>query len=176
MENLSLGFKAQITRIPNENFGVAVLSNGDSFGTQISDAIKFRIIDEALNCCDRYKSTIAKGFNGRTIPTPQPENATLPSLPFQSLARKYKDQGYGPIELCLVAQEMDSRASDTCLRLQDEISTTLPDALDLGISTLLTRWYGGGVTHLAFSHFEHNMFNVSALCSIATRNSSDNPY
>jgi len=29
---------------------------------------------------------------------------------------------------------------------------------------------------VAFSHFEHNVFNVSALCSIATRNSSDNPY
>ncbi|KAJ6566564.1 beta-lactamase/transpeptidase-like protein [Mycena capillaripes] len=175
------GFKSQITRIPNQNLGVAVLSNDGSFGTQISEAIKFRIIDEALKLepidwTARYKSAIAESFNGRTIPTPRPENATSPSLPLQSLAGKYQDLAYGPIELCLVSQEMHSTTSDTCLRLQDEISTTLPDALDLRIPTLLTRWYGAGVTHLAFSHFEHNVFNVSALCSIATRNSSDNPY
>ncbi|KAJ7843997.1 hypothetical protein B0H14DRAFT_2585419 [Mycena olivaceomarginata] len=44
-----VGFKSQITRIPNQNFGVAVLSNDGSFGTQISETIKFRIIDEALS-------------------------------------------------------------------------------------------------------------------------------
>ncbi|KAF7345808.1 Beta-lactamase class penicillin binding protein [Mycena venus] len=175
------GFKSQITRIPNENLGVAVLSNDDFFGTQISEAIKFRIIDKALKLepidwTARYKSAISKAFSGRTIPTPRPVNATLPSLSLQSLAGKYQDQAYGPIELCLVSQEMDSTSSDTCVRLRAEIPIALPGALDLSIPTLLTRWGGTGVTHLAFSHFERNVFNVSGLCSIATKNSSDNPY
>ncbi|KAF8191527.1 beta-lactamase/transpeptidase-like protein [Mycena galopus ATCC 62051] len=175
------GFKTQITRIPNENFGVAVLSNDHSFGRQIMEAVKYRIIDEALKLkpidwTARYKSAISETFNGRTIPTSRPANATLPSPSLQSLTGKYQDQAYGPIELCLVSQEMDSRASDVCLRLQAEIPTTLPGALDLSIPTLLTSWDGGGVTHLAFSHFEHNVFNISVLSSIATRNSPDTLY
>jgi hypothetical protein len=43
-----LGFKSQITRIPTQEFGLAILSNDESFGRQIVEAIEFRIIDEAL--------------------------------------------------------------------------------------------------------------------------------
>ncbi|KAJ6609481.1 beta-lactamase/transpeptidase-like protein [Mycena sp. CBHHK59/15] len=175
------GFKSQITRIPNQDFGVAVLSNDESFGTEVVEAIKFRLIDEALKLepidwSARFKSLITTKVNGRTIPTPRPANATLPSFPFDTLAGTYQDPGYGTIDLCLVSPESESSASESCRQLLEEIPTTLPGTLDPQIPTLLARWKGFGVTHVSLAHFEHNVFNLSGLSSIPTGNFSDRPY
>ncbi|KAJ7144411.1 beta-lactamase/transpeptidase-like protein [Mycena epipterygia] len=155
------GFHSQVTRIPTENFGVAVLCNDDSFGMKIVAAVRWRIMDEAL----KLK---AIDWSGR--------NATLPSLPLAALAVRYHDPGYGTMNLCLVSQDNQSSASKSCRRLLEEIPTRLPDILDPQIPTLLTRWDGHRATHLAFAHFEHNIFNVSEVFSIPTENSSDKPY
>ncbi|KAJ7700387.1 beta-lactamase/transpeptidase-like protein [Mycena rosella] len=175
------GFKSQITRIPHKDFGVAVLSNDESFGTEIMEAIKFRIIDEALKLeaidwTERYKSLITAEFNGRTIPTPRPSNASLPPVPFESLAGTYWDAGYGIVDLCLVSAEASSSTSQSCRELLEEAPTTLPGALEPNIPTFLARWPGFRATHLSLTHFEHNMFNLSRFSSIATGNSSDKPY
>ncbi|KAJ7144406.1 beta-lactamase/transpeptidase-like protein [Mycena epipterygia] len=175
------GFHSQVTRIPTENFGVAVLCNDDSFGVEIVAAIRWRIMDEALKLkaidwSGRLKSGITENFNNRILPTPRPEKATLPSLPLAALAGRYHDPGYGTMNLCLVSQDNQSSASKSCRRLLEEIPTRLPDILDPQIPTLLTKWDGHRATHLAFAHFEHNIFNVSEVFSIPTGNSSDKPY
>ncbi|KAJ7448276.1 beta-lactamase/transpeptidase-like protein [Mycena galericulata] len=178
------GFRSQITRIPSQNLGVAVLSNDESFGTEIVEAIKFRILDKALKLepvvdwSSRFKSLIVAGLKGRTIPTPRPENATLPSVPFADLAGKYWDAGYGTIEWCLVAPEAQSLPppSDSCRRIVEEIPTALPDVLDPKIPTLLAKWDGIGLAYASLAHYEHNTFNLSAFSSIPTGNSSDRPY
>ncbi|KAJ6588140.1 beta-lactamase/transpeptidase-like protein [Mycena capillaripes] len=176
------GFKSQITRIPNQNFGVAVLSNDEPFGTEIIEAIKFRIIDEILNLeaidwSARFKSLLTAGFKGRPIPTPRSKNPSLPSLPFSALTGTYSDAGYGALELCLVFPDRESvSVSESCRQLIDEIPTRLPSTLDYKIPTFLARWTGFGVTHVSFTHFEYNVFNVSGLFSIPTGNSSDVPY
>ncbi|KAJ7144405.1 beta-lactamase/transpeptidase-like protein [Mycena epipterygia] len=175
------GFHSQVTRIPTENFRVAVLCNNDSFGLEIVAATRWRIMDEALKLkaidwSDRLRSGLIKNFNNRTLPTPRPKNATLPSLPFDALSGTYHDPGYGTMNLCLVSQDNRSPASNSCRSLLEESPTRLPDILDPQMPTLLTKWDGFRVTHLAFAHFEHNMFNVSGLFSIPTKNSSDKPY
>ncbi|KAJ7025417.1 beta-lactamase/transpeptidase-like protein [Mycena alexandri] len=167
------GFKSQITRIPSQDFGVAVLSNDEAFGRKIVEAIKFRIIDEALNLevidwTERFKSLIVADFKGRTMPTPRPTNSTLPSFSFSDLTGTYQDPGHGSLHLCLVAPR--HLASKPCRQLMDDFRH-LP--LDPRLPTLLANWKGFGVSHLALTHFEHNLFNVTALSSMPTGNASD---
>lgn len=42
------GFRAQITRFPSENFGIAVMSNEEDLGVSIMETVKYRIIDEVF--------------------------------------------------------------------------------------------------------------------------------
>ncbi|KAJ7163474.1 beta-lactamase/transpeptidase-like protein [Mycena crocata] len=175
------GFRSQITRIPEQNFGVAILSNDDSFGQHIVEAIKFRIIDEALKLeaidwTNRFKFLVTAGFNGRTDSIPRRENATLPSFPFSTLVGEYSDPGYGNLDLCLVSSGRESLRSDSCRELMQEIPTALPDTINTKIPTLLARWDTVGLSYVSLAHFEGNVFNVSGLSSIATANSSDRPF
>ncbi|KAJ7450830.1 hypothetical protein FB451DRAFT_1051874, partial [Mycena latifolia] len=170
-----------IIRFPLQNFGVAVLSNDESFGDEIMETIKFRLIDEILKLevidwSGRLKSLAASAYARRTVPTPRPKIATLLSLPFQSLAGTYRDPGYGTLDLCLVSPEGDSLTSKSCRELLQEIPTVLPDTLDPQIPTLLARWKGFRVTHISLEHFEHNTFNFTWLFSTPTGNSSERPY
>ncbi|KAJ7909480.1 beta-lactamase/transpeptidase-like protein [Mycena leptocephala] len=174
------GFRSQVTRIPNQNFGVAVFSNDDSFGTQIVESVKFRIMDEALNLqpinwSPRFKSRIAADFNNRIVPTPRPSNGSLPSFPFWALAGKYRDPGYGTLELCLVSPHKAAIISDSC-RLLLRHKHNPSNILNPKIPTFLTKWPTFGLTHASLTHFEHNMFNVSGFNSIPTRNSTDKPF
>jgi len=158
---------------------VTAPSPNDPFGTEIVEAIKFRIIDEALKLepidwAGRFKALISAG---RAIPTPRSANATSPSLPFESLAGAYHDAGYGTVDLCLISPASTSSSpSESCRKLLEEIPSTLPGVFDPEIPTLLARWNGFGVTHVSLTHFEHNLFNITGLASIPTRNSSDKPY
>ncbi|KAJ7639711.1 beta-lactamase/transpeptidase-like protein [Mycena polygramma] len=174
-----LGFKSQVTRIPDQNFGVAVLSNDEAFGTQIVEAIKFRIMDEVLNLepidwSARMKALTIAGFKSRPTPTARPKHPRVP--PFSAIAGNYRDPGYGTLELCLVYPESHRSSSEPCLQLVEETPTRLPDTLDHHIPTFLAKWKGFGVTHVAFTHFDRNLFNVTGLFSIPTGNSSEKPY
>lgn len=168
---------------------MAVLSNDESFGFQIAEAVKFRIIDEVLDLevidwsarydiepifetftntwHHRFKSLITAQFNGRPISTPRSPSPTLPSIPFNALAGTYRDPGYGILELCLISPEsLIASASESCRQLIDEIPTTLPATLDPHIPTLLARWNGFRITHVYLAHFEQNLFNVTSVLSI----------
>lgn len=43
-----LGFNSQIARLPNDNFGVAVLTNDHDYGRVTTQIIKYYIMDRAL--------------------------------------------------------------------------------------------------------------------------------
>ncbi|KAJ7712564.1 beta-lactamase/transpeptidase-like protein [Mycena metata] len=156
------GFRSMITRIPNQNLGVAVLSNDDLFGGQIAEAVKFRILDkalslEAVNWTERFKSQIISSIkNG--IPTSRPTNPS-PSYPINELAGIYRHPGYGTIELCDVSAIKPP--SESCRHLLSDIPATLPDALDPLVPTLVAKWRGFDLTHISLAHFEHNMFNAT---------------
>ncbi|KAJ7178172.1 beta-lactamase/transpeptidase-like protein [Mycena filopes] len=173
------GFKSQITRIPTRNFGVAVLSNDESFGTEIVEATKFRIIDEflgleAIDWSERFKSRIVAGVNARPAPTPRPEDPKSPSLSFHRLAGRYHDPGYGNLDLCFVSPKDVTKSrsgrSKYCHQLAHDFRH-LP--LDPRLPTLLARWTGFGVSHVALTHFEHDVFNVTGLYSIVSPTGND---
>jgi hypothetical protein len=43
-----IGFHSQVTRLPFDGLGIAVLTNDDNYGPLFREAIKYRIIDAAL--------------------------------------------------------------------------------------------------------------------------------
>lgn len=116
----------------------------------------------------RFKSRIATDFNNRIVPTPRPSNGSLPSFPFWALAGKYRDPGYGTLELCLVSRHKAAIISDSCRLLLEGMNTTLPGILNPKIPTFLTNWPTFGLTHASLTHFEHNMFNFSGFNSIVS--------
>ncbi|KAJ7018051.1 hypothetical protein C8F04DRAFT_405582, partial [Mycena alexandri] len=79
--------------------------------------------------------------------------------------------GYGSLHLCLVAPgDITEPASKPCRQLMDDFRH-LP--LDSHLPTLLANWNGFGVSHVALTHFEHNLFNATGLFVIPTGNTSD---
>ncbi|KAJ7337585.1 hypothetical protein DFH08DRAFT_1014805 [Mycena albidolilacea] len=146
---------------------LTVLSNDETFGIHIAEAVKYRIIDEVLNLGPiDWSASIAAHFNDRPIPTSRSPSPTLPSIPFSALAGTYRDPGYGVLDLCFVSpKSLVTSASESCPQLIDEIPivTTLPAVLGPRIPTLLARWNRFEVTHAAFAHFEQNLFSVTAV-------------
>lgn len=57
---ICIGFQSQITRLPFDNVGVAVLTNDDKYGMIIMEIIKFHLLDKALGL-----DTI--DWNGRSV-------------------------------------------------------------------------------------------------------------
>ncbi|KAF5373108.1 hypothetical protein D9758_001608 [Tetrapyrgos nigripes] len=169
-----------ISRFPFENVGVAVFSNDGTYGRQINEIIKWRIVDQVfgfgpIDWSKRYKSLASSRYN-QTMASkfPRPVEPISPSVPFSSIAGAYHDPGYGHIELCLIPQldEDDVKQSDSCHELLEEVPTRLPDAINTSVPTFVTRWGGLWTTHFIFEHFDGNLFNVTALTSYPILNTS----
>ncbi|KAF8063357.1 beta-lactamase/transpeptidase-like protein [Lyophyllum atratum] len=170
------GFYSQITRLPFDDLGIAVLCNDFSYGSYLMQIIKFRLIDEALNLEPvdwdaRYKSILSVL---PPVATPRPSNATDASANFTFLAGVYKSDAYGDVELCLVSVE-HLAASSSCKALAANLSTILPGAVDPEIPTFIGVWDSPWMSHIKLSHFGVNHFNVSALRSYPQDNASE-PY
>ncbi|KAJ3758354.1 hypothetical protein EV360DRAFT_7189, partial [Lentinula raphanica] len=104
---------------------------------------------------------------------PRPENPTLPSVPFTSLAGNYTHPAYGTIELC-ATETASENESETCKRLLEKISTRHPgmintspsdDADPNAVPTFLASFDKIWVSYLRLHHFDGNMFNVSGFVS-----------
>ncbi|KAG6826577.1 hypothetical protein H0H92_015277, partial [Tricholoma furcatifolium] len=92
------GFTSLITRLPADNIGIAVLTNDQDYGSWWMRSIRYRLIDEALGLQYVDWDSRFKEIALAVIPplaTPRAANATLPSLPFASLAGRYDNMGYG---------------------------------------------------------------------------------
>ena len=100
-------------------------------------------------------------------PTPRPANASFPFGSFSSVAGKYSNLGYGPIELCLVSPK-DPNASPSCQALASNISTILPGATPPDIPTFFVKWDSPAFSHLRVTHFDGPVFNLSALSSLVS--------
>ncbi|KAF7305423.1 Beta-lactamase class penicillin binding protein [Mycena chlorophos] len=173
------GFKSQITRLPSKGFGVAVLSNDDSLGFEIAETVKFRLIDEFLGLepidwVARYRAAREVTLKNTPKPIPRSDDATPPLAPFEQLVGRYHNPGYGSIELCFVGTDPKG-ATPACRQLVSEIPTTLPGVIDEDMPTLLSRWEMLGLSHVALTHFDGDVFNVTGLNSKPTGDAST-PY
>ncbi|KAF9463773.1 beta-lactamase/transpeptidase-like protein [Collybia nuda] len=163
------GFHSQVTRLPMDNVGVAVLTNDDDTGSIFREIIKYYVIEVALGLKhvdwnSRYKTLIS---TPGPPPTPRPTNATLPRVKFESLAGKYNNAGYGPIELCLMFPS-DPKASKTCKDLTTRAPTIFPGLLDPKVPTFLSEWNTTSVPYIGFTHFDGNIFDIRSLDSFPT--------
>ncbi|KAF8879116.1 beta-lactamase/transpeptidase-like protein [Infundibulicybe gibba] len=166
------GFHTQITRFPFDDLGVAVLSN-DDFGGPIVEVIKNKILDDALGLSPIDWSSRLRAMQTPTpAAAPRPANVTLPSVEINSIAGRYHHPGYQTVELCLVSHPSPS---DFCQELVSSAPTVLPGVLETfrGIPTFLGRWDSFTFSHIVFTHFDGDMFNVSALASIETADASE---
>lgn len=179
-----IGFYSEVARLPFDNIGVAVLTNDNDAGFIFMEEIKYRLIDEALgleklDLSSRYETPIlhtvlssdndvfrlkALTSSSPPPPTQRPVNPLPPQVKFESLAGKYNDAGYGGFELCLVSPK-STTASKACKALAAQASVIFPGAVDPTIPTFLSEWNTTAVSHVMFTHFSGNLFNVSGLNS-----------
>ncbi|KAJ7474462.1 beta-lactamase/transpeptidase-like protein [Mycena galericulata] len=163
------GFHSQVTRFPNDGFGVAVLTNDDAFGTYFKEVIKFRIIDEVLGLQPvdwntRYQAEAMAGSLS-VEPTPPKSNATLP-FPLTTVLGTYQNLGYGAdVELCSAIPQ-----SDNCTALVGKLNSTFP--AELAAADLVWVWEKFGASYVGLSHFDGPIFNVSGWIAMPTSNSS----
>ncbi|KAF5375386.1 hypothetical protein D9615_007946 [Tricholomella constricta] len=172
------GFNTQISRLPNDNFGVSVLTNDHEYGKVIGEIIKNHIIDKALGLDpidwnSRYKAV-------KSIPpvraTPRPDNAKPPSANFTAIAGVYNNDGYGQIELCLVTPEFRNAATNSsCAEVTSNLTTILPGAIRAGIPTLVAAVNSPWFSHIRVEHFNADLFNVSLLISTPA-NDTEKPF
>ncbi|KAF7338798.1 Beta-lactamase domain-containing protein [Mycena sanguinolenta] len=162
-----LGFHGQITRFPKDDFGIAGLTNDDTFGYELKEVVKFRVIDsvfglDPVDWSTRYQVAIAAAAVTAPI-APAPPNATQP-LPPTALARKYRNIGYGAdIELCAVLDARRS-ASPTCGSLLQQLNSTFPDQI-AGMD-LVWDWGKLGVSYVVLKHFDGGMYNLTGWISL----------
>ncbi|KAJ3885239.1 beta-lactamase/transpeptidase-like protein [Lentinula edodes] len=137
------GFNTQVTRFPNDNLGIVVLSNDEDFGTEIHQIVIRRIADEILGL-DPLDWTIRlqaqrEKFNAEIVKMalPRPEAPSLPTAPIASMEEIIKS----PLTY----------------------NSTLEDTL--AIPTLIIPYNGFFVTHIMLRHFCGNLFNGSIIWS-----------
>ncbi|KAJ7615898.1 beta-lactamase/transpeptidase-like protein [Roridomyces roridus] len=162
------GFKTQVARFPNDNLGVIVLSN-DELGGHILESVKWRIVDQVLGLepidwAQRYADELTKGISDNQAVTPRPTNPALPSVPFISMEGTYSHGAYGAISPCLVQSSPSPVCDDV---FASPVVQRILSVSNSSIPTLIAPFKRTFSTHLRFTHFDANMFNVSVLWSNA---------
>ncbi|KAJ6625232.1 beta-lactamase/transpeptidase-like protein [Mycena sp. CBHHK59/15] len=144
------GFKTQVSRLPNDNLAVVVLSN-DENGNRIMEPVKYRIIDEILGLepidwahgmcfsVDAVEKSIRENQNV----TPRPLPAVLPSVSFAQMEGTFHHGAYGSIQ--------------PCFRILGASSDTIP--------TYIVPFKGFFSSYLRLAHFSGNTFNASVIWS-----------
>ncbi|KAF5375446.1 hypothetical protein D9615_007951 [Tricholomella constricta] len=170
------GFNSQVSRLPNNGIGVAVLTNDNEYGKLISQLVKYYIMDRALGLepIDWSTRLMAQKIDPPPRATPRPQNVTLPSANFTTYAGTYNNDGYGQFELCLVSPP-NPFASGACRQLVDSLPTILPGAVRPGIPTFFGAIDSPWFSHIRMEHFSRDLFNVSLLISTA-QNNTDEPF
>ncbi|KAJ6492259.1 beta-lactamase/transpeptidase-like protein [Mycena sanguinolenta] len=163
------GFKTQVTRFPNDNLGVIILSN-DENGEHIMEAVKWRIVDhvfglEPIDWAQRYANELTKSIRENQAVTPRPSPAVLPSVSFGAMEGTFRHGAYGAIHPCFVAansaynsacsEMLSTPAVQRILSAPTQDNTTVPTFI-----VPFKRWFS---THLRFAHFAGNTFNVSLI-------------
>ncbi|RDB27566.1 hypothetical protein Hypma_003858 [Hypsizygus marmoreus] len=170
------GYNSQISRLQNDNIGVAVLSNDNSYGGTIVDIIKCHILDTALGLEPidwnaRYKGIISQATSSAPVPAARPANASLPVGGLKALAGKYTHPAYGDFEFCPFPSS-NNTAVKSCRALASAVPQSLPGAVNPAIPTFLVTVDSPWATHLRFAHFDQAVFNVSVLRSTPTGNAT----
>ncbi|KAJ7781713.1 beta-lactamase/transpeptidase-like protein [Mycena maculata] len=173
------GFRSQIFRFPLDNFGLAILSNDDVHGNELIEIIKLRIVEDVfgLSFTDwntRYRRMMLTIATRAAATTTSPVNITRPSIQLDRLPGKYSNPSYGSLELCPVSCPHAAQTA-VCKDVILDAPKMLSGAIDPTKLTFVAKWDKVWSTHLVFTHFNMNVFNVTVLMSIPT-NDPEEPF
>ncbi|KAJ7870424.1 beta-lactamase/transpeptidase-like protein [Mycena leptocephala] len=165
------GFKTQVSRFPNDNLGVIVLSN-DENGNRIMEMVKWRIIDhvfglEPIDWAQRYADSFAKSIRQNQDVTPRPSPPVLPSVPFGAMEGTFSHGAYGAFQPCFVESKTAGRSA-ACTEVINTpvVQRILGASADAeSIPTFIVPFKRTFSTHMRFAHFAGNVFNVSLIWS-----------
>ncbi|KAJ6587916.1 beta-lactamase/transpeptidase-like protein [Mycena capillaripes] len=166
------GFKTQVSRFPNDNLGVIVLSN-DEEGNRIMETVKWRIVDhifglEPIDWTQRYADTRAEAIRKNQDVTPRPSPVILPSVPFSAMEGAFTHGAYGAIPPCFV-QSKTTGLSAACTEMINTpvVQRILGGSAANSIPTFIVPFKRTFSTHMRFAHFAGNTFNASLIWSNA---------
>ncbi|KAJ7877883.1 beta-lactamase/transpeptidase-like protein [Mycena leptocephala] len=165
------GFKTQVSRFPNDNLGVVVLSN-DENGNSIMETVKWRIVDhvfdlEPIDWAQRYADALAKNIRQNQDVTPRPAPPVLPSIPFGAMEGTFSHGAYGTFQPCFVESKTAGRSA-ACTEVINTpvVQRILSASADAdSIPTFIVPFKRTFSTHLRFAHFAGNVFNASLIWS-----------
>lgn len=110
------GFKSQVARFPQKNFGVISLSNDGERGGCVLEAAKWAVVDDLVfgeregrvKWSERYhKLWDAHQKEKRENPTPRPKQPEAPTRQLKDLGQKrFRHETYGDVALCLVPTDL----------------------------------------------------------------------
>ncbi|KZV81718.1 beta-lactamase/transpeptidase-like protein [Exidia glandulosa HHB12029] len=138
------GYRSQIIRFSLDGLGIAILTNDDSHGVYVYEAIKWRIAEELLSTPvhvdwnSRNKAVNAKRLQAavdeRNARRSSPPDAPLPDVTLEKLSATYFNPAYGKLSFKVKGD---------------------------GVLRAWTDNLGGGPSMLALHHFSGNHFNAS---------------
>ncbi|KAJ3789678.1 beta-lactamase/transpeptidase-like protein [Lentinula aff. detonsa] len=176
-------YYSQVTRFPNDNLGIVVLSNDEEFGTEIHQIVIRRIADHVLGLDpidwkSRIQAQKAKSVAENIAAVlSRPEMPDPPTEPISSMeGTLFMHPSYGVLQPCHIgSDELRPPRSAECACVVGDIATqqivktpftinsTLEDTLN--IPTLIIPFNGFFSTHIMLRHFSGNLFNGSILWS-----------
>ncbi|KAI3621234.1 beta-lactamase [Moniliophthora roreri] len=163
------GFHSQVSRLPYDKLGVAVLLNDHEFGAYMRDVLVYGIIDRALGLepVDLTTPTQKALISGAKQPTSRPSDAPEPSVgTISSLVGEYKAPGYGSsLKLCaFIPNEQPTEECQAMVAGKPIVDPTIP--------TLLAEISSPLATHISLRHFSGNYFNLTSLYVLPTGDES----
>ncbi|KAF8884173.1 beta-lactamase/transpeptidase-like protein [Infundibulicybe gibba] len=175
------GFQSEMIRLPNDNFGIVILTNDDIYGALIAQIIKWRIIDQAFGLIPIDWSTRLKALAPTFLPPPPAPAPLLNAIPLStslaSLAGKYTNPGYQTIELCVAADPTSSNviasATQSCRDLVAQIPQIFPGAVNPRVATLLARFDSVWESYVMVTHWHKDTFNLRFLRSVINTVAAD---
>ncbi|TFK69245.1 beta-lactamase/transpeptidase-like protein [Pluteus cervinus] len=171
------GYHSDVLRIPSKGLGIAVLLNDDTYGGYLEKIIGYRILDQALGLepvdwNNRFKQIVRSSASQRAASTRPSRPLTKLSVPIESLVGIYQNPGYGTIELCAFPIANTTVLSSACNALSKEVDVVLPGVVHPNKPTLVGRWNKVWSTHIVLTHFNDNLFNITAPMSMPTNDPS----
>ncbi|KAF5353762.1 hypothetical protein D9757_012942 [Collybiopsis confluens] len=176
------GFKTQVTRLPNDNLGLVVLSNDEDYGTTIHTIVLRRLIDhilgyEPIDWNTRMQNAISEAVSKKAAGMiARPHKPRSPTHPIRSLERSsFEHPTYGALRPCYVNLEKNTPFHSECSKVLDDpvvqqiIKTPFirnsTTAETLAIPAVIIPSKGFFFTHIMLRHFSGNLFNGSILWS-----------
>ncbi|THU89228.1 hypothetical protein K435DRAFT_781707 [Dendrothele bispora CBS 962.96] len=115
------GFTTQVSRFPNDNLGLIILSNDPEFGTEIYKIVRFKLAEHILGLKEidwksrKQEARAKRVSSNREAALPRPSNSTPPSISLELLeGQEFFHPTYGLLKPCYVGPRNATLPSSRC--------------------------------------------------------------